>query len=92
MTYGTWLAYGVSSPKQEHFGGPLVKFPFTDTLVYIALIALLVNLIVVIALSPILRALGIAEGEDETRPSDYTADAGDPGVVDELDPEGSTAH
>ena len=36
MVYGTWTAYGVSSPTQAHFGGPLASFPGTDTKVYIA--------------------------------------------------------
>ena len=25
MAWGTWLAYGVKSPVQDHFGGPLVN-------------------------------------------------------------------
>jgi SSS family solute:Na+ symporter len=33
----------------------------------------------------------VAEGVDQTRPQDYHADAGDPGVADELDP-GVPAH
>src|SRR3954453_5537097 len=51
MAYGTWTAYGVASPTQAHFGGPLATFPGTDTKVYIAATAFLLNLIVTIALT-----------------------------------------
>jgi len=91
MAYGTWLAYGVKSPVQDHFGGPLVNFPGTETKVYIALVAFLANLVVAIVLTVVLRALKVDEGVDQTRPQDYHADAGDPGVEEELDPE-AAAH
>jgi SSS family solute:Na+ symporter len=87
MAWGTWLAYGVKSPVQDHFGGPLVNFPGTETKVYIALIAFLLNLLVAVVLTVVFRALKVDEGVDRTRPQDYHADAGDPGVVEELDPE-----
>jgi SSS family solute:Na+ symporter len=86
MAYGTWLAYGVASPVQAHFGGPLVNFPGTETKVYIALIAFLLNLLVAVVLTLVFRAMKVDEGVDGTRPQDYHADAGDPGVADELDP------
>jgi SSS family solute:Na+ symporter len=86
MAYGTWLAYGVASPAQAHFGGPLVNFPGTETKVYIALIAFLLNLLVAVVLTFVLRAMKVDEGADRTRPQDYHADAGDPGVTEELDP------
>jgi len=35
----------------------------------------------------VLRAMKVDEGVDQTRPQDYHADAGDPGVEDELSPE-----
>ncbi len=87
MAYGTWLAYGVASPAQDHFGGPLVNFPFTETKVYIALVAFLLNLIVAVVLTVVFRAMKIDEGVDQTRAQDYHADDGDPGVQAELDPE-----
>jgi len=86
MAWGTWLAYGVKSPVQDHFGGPLVNFPGTETKVYIALIAFLLNLLVAVVLTVVFRALKVDEGVDRTRPQDYHADAGDPGVEEELDP------
>ncbi|MCW2774905.1 MAG: Na+/solute symporter [Nocardioides sp.] len=86
MLYGTWLAYGVASPVQAHFGGPLVAFPGTETKVYIALVAFLLNLLVAVVLTVVFRALKVDEGVDQTRPQDYHVDAGDPGVGAELDP------
>src|SRR6478735_3319659 len=89
MAYGTWLAYGVPLPgdPSSHFGGPLVVFPGTDTKVYIALIALLANLVVASVLTVVMRAMKVDEGVDQTHPDDYVADAGDEGVEAELDPE-----
>jgi len=88
FAYGTWLAYGVPvvGDPGSHFGGPLVNFPGTETKVYIALIAFLVNLLVAIVLTVVFRAMKVDEGVDSTRPDDYTADTGDEGVDPDLDP------
>nr|WP_269815397.1 sodium:solute symporter [Kribbella monticola] len=94
MVYGTITAYRVVNPAtKKHFGGSLSNFPFTDKQVYIALTAFVINLLVVIVLTLVLRALKVAEGVDATHPTDYVADAGDPGVKDLpdlLDGEGTT--
>jgi SSS family solute:Na+ symporter len=84
MAYGTWTAYRVPrvGVAGSHFGGPLATVPFTDTKGYIALTTLVINLLVVVLATLVLRALHTDEGHDHTRPSDYTADAGDPGVED----------
>jgi len=87
MAWGTWLAYGVASPTQKHFGGPLAFFPGTETKVYIALLAFGLNLIVAVVATVVLRAMNVAEGVDQTRPQDYHADLGDPDVEARLDPE-----
>src|SRR3954452_4369092 len=50
MVYGTWVAYDQASPVQKHFGSPLAKFPFTDTLVYIACTAFIINVLVTVVL------------------------------------------
>jgi SSS family solute:Na+ symporter len=89
MIYGTWVAYDTASPAQKHFGSPLAKFPFTDTLVYIAATAFIINVLVAIVLTIVLRALKVADGVDETSPGDYAADVGDVGVEAELDPHGA---
>jgi solute:Na+ symporter, SSS family len=86
MAYGTWTAYGTSSPTQSHFGSPLAEFPGTSTKVYIAATAFLVNLLVTVVLTVILRATKVDPGVDETAPFDYVADVDDPGVQAEIDP------
>ncbi len=91
MAYGTWLAYGVASPVKAHFGGPLVDFPFTDTKVYIALVAFLANVIVTMVLTVVMRAMKVDEGVDQTRAQDFHADAVDPGVEDVREP-GAAVH
>jgi SSS family solute:Na+ symporter len=83
MIYGTWTAYNVVNPATgKHFGGSLSEIPFTDRTGYIALTAFVINLVVVVVLTLVLRALKVTEGADSTHPSDYRADAGDPGVRD----------
>jgi SSS family solute:Na+ symporter len=72
----------INPATKKHFGGSLANFPFTDKQVYIALTAFVINLVVVIVLTVILRALKVPEGVDSTHPTDYVADAGDPGVKD----------
>ncbi len=88
MAYGTWVAY--SNPKVgdpgSHFGSPLNEFPFTDKPVYIGFTALLINLIIVVLGTALLRALNVPGGVDQTSPADYHADLGDEGVEEELDP------
>ncbi|GAA1585856.1 sodium:solute symporter family protein [Kribbella sancticallisti] len=94
MIWGTITAYNVINPAtKKHFGGSLANIPFTETQVYIGLTAFGINLIVTIALTLILRAAKVGEGVDSTHPSDYLADAGDPGVKDlpELLDEGGAA-
>jgi SSS family solute:Na+ symporter len=86
MIYGTWTAYGVSSPTQAHFGGPLASFPGTDTKVYIAAVAFGINVLVTIVLTLVFRATKVDPGVDQTRWSDYSADVGDEGVAAEVDP------
>jgi SSS family solute:Na+ symporter len=91
MVYGTWVAYDQSSPVQQHFGSPLAKFPFTDTLVYIACTAFIINVLVSIVLTVVLRALRVDPGADQTSPQDYVADVDEPDVDPALDPH-SPAH
>ena len=83
MVYGTITAYNVVNPAtNKHFGGSLATIPFTDKQGYIALTAFAINVLVVVVLTIALRALGVADGKDSTHPTDYVADAGDPGVKD----------
>jgi solute:Na+ symporter, SSS family len=48
--------------------------------IYIGLIALVVNLVVTVALTPLLRGAGVPDGVDITWRHDYEADEGDPSV------------
>jgi SSS family solute:Na+ symporter len=80
MVYGTIVAYQQSSPATRHFGRPLDEVPLLGNLGYIALTAFVLNMIVAVALTFVLRAMKTPEGEDVTTDSDYHADAGDPRV------------
>ncbi len=82
MVYGTWVAYAQPSAKDPnaHFGSSLAVVPFTDTRVYIALTAFVLNLVVASVLTVVFRAMRMPEGTDATSPDDYHADAGDRGV------------
>src|SRR4051812_16064471 len=87
MVWGTWTEYDIASPTQAHFGGPLTTFWGTDTKVYVALMALLINLVIAVVGTFVLRALKVPDGVDSTRREDYCVDAGDTGVAGELTPE-----
>ena len=94
MAYGTWTAYLVPAVGKpgSHFGGPLAEVPFTDTRGYIALTAFVLNVVVAVVLTFVFRGLKMTEGDDQTSPSDYHADAGDAGVVEDvLEGEAGTA-
>ncbi|POX55573.1 sodium:solute symporter [Streptomyces sp. Ru71] len=89
MVYGTLVAYGVPSPtnpSQKHFGGSAKEIPGIGEIGYIGLTAFVLNVVVTVVLTFVLKAVKAPEGVDETRPEDYTADAGDPGVQTELPP------
>ncbi|TCC17548.1 sodium:solute symporter [Kribbella speibonae] len=94
MLYGTITAYNVVNPAtKKHFGGSIANIPFTNTPAYIALTAFVLNLVVVIALTVLFRAIKVPDGKDSTHPTDFTADRGDPGVKDlpEIIDEGGAA-
>ena len=98
MAVGLWALYqipqkafaanGVVTITKAHFGGsafPLSKIGFdTTTTVYAGMLAVLVN-VVVCGLATLLLRGRVADGVDSTDPSDYTAEAGDPGVRTDLE-------
>ncbi len=86
MLYGTIAAYGVASPTQKHFGGSSKEIPGIGEIGYIGLTAFVLNVVVVVVMTFVLRAVNAPDGVDETSPSDYTADSGDPGVQVDLPP------
>ena len=85
---------------KEHFGGSgfaLSKLGFdTKMTIYAGLVAVLVNVLVAIVATLILRAANVEDGADETQDQHYFADRGDPRVHDlptgegEVAPVGST--
>ncbi|AKA05947.1 sodium:solute symporter [Streptomyces noursei ZPM] len=86
MVYGTLAAYGVASPTQKHFGGSNAQIPGIGEIGYIGLTAFVLNVVVTVILTFVLKALKAPEGTDETSPGDYTADVGDAGVTADLPP------
>jgi SSS family solute:Na+ symporter len=97
MIYGTVVAYQQKVPNAKvrlvdgkpvtsvngmrHFGASIADFPFTHQKVYIAVTAVLLNLVVAVLLTLLLRAVKAPAGTDETRPEQYHADAPDPKVL-----------
>jgi solute:Na+ symporter, SSS family len=103
MVYGTVQAYRqvvpvtvtklvngqpvVTTSGTRHFGGSLAVFPFTDTKVYIGATALIINILVAVVATLVLRALRAPAGLDETEPADYHSEAASPDVLAEADRE-----
>ncbi|MDP9091832.1 MAG: sodium:solute symporter [Actinomycetota bacterium] len=75
MIYGTVAAYHQSSTTTKHFGSSLARFPFTHTTVYIAVTALVLNVIVAVVVTVLLRLAKAPAGSDATEPDDYYSDA-----------------
>jgi SSS family solute:Na+ symporter len=71
MLYGTLAAYHQTSAVTRHFGSSLATFPFTHSKVYIAASALVINIVVAVALTVVLRAIKAPDGTDATAPDDY---------------------
>jgi SSS family solute:Na+ symporter len=100
MVYGTIEAYKQKVPNTvtklvdgqpvmttngtRHFGSSLANFPFTNTKVYIAATALLINAILAVALTLVFRAIKAPDGVDETEPDDFYADEASPEVQREI--------
>jgi SSS family solute:Na+ symporter len=91
MVYGTYEAYQQQVPNtvtklvngkpvattngMRHFGSSLANFPFTNTKVYIAATALLLNVVAAVVLTFVFRALRAPAGRDDTTADDYYAEA-----------------
>ena len=83
IAFGTASAYNVINPvTHAHFGGSIAPIPGTNFTVYIAVSAFVLNLVVAVVLTLVLRALKVPQGQDRTRRSDYGADETDPKVVE----------
>jgi solute:Na+ symporter, SSS family len=75
MVYGTVAAYNVPAPGKpgSHFGGSSAAIPFTHVVCYIAITALVINLVVAVVGTLILRAMKVSTGSDRTEPQDFHA-------------------
>jgi solute:Na+ symporter, SSS family len=72
MAYGTIAAYRNSSSVQAHFASSSTSL--FGHITYIAIVALVLNVAISAVFTVIFRMIGIQDGYDETKPSDYTAD------------------
>jgi SSS family solute:Na+ symporter len=85
MVYGTVAAYNVINPTTKgHFGGSLAMIPTLGKMGYIAMTAFVINLLVTVIATLVLKAMKVDPGRDETIRGDYFADAGDPRVEKNL--------
>jgi SSS family solute:Na+ symporter len=86
MGLALWMLWEIPNlaTKRAHFGGSafaLSKFGFdTPKTIYVGFVAVLVNAVVAVIVTVILRALKTADGADGTQPDDYFADEGDPRI------------
>ena len=87
MGYGLYLLYLIPNPAagRAHFGGSALALdkltllgwhPFggSQVQIYVGFVALVLNLVVAVVLTPVLRARRVSEGVDTTSPLDYHAD------------------
>jgi len=83
IVYGTITAYDVINPTTHaHFGGSIAPFPFTSSPVYIGVSAFVLNALIAVLGTLVLRAFKVRDAGDVTRPSDYGADEDDPKVAE----------
>ncbi|SHF75740.1 solute:Na+ symporter, SSS family [Jatrophihabitans endophyticus] len=103
MLYGTIEAYLQTAPASttklvdgkpqvtvngtRHFAASIAEIPFTHTKVYIGITALVINIIVAVVVTLLLRALRAPAGVDQTAPEDYWSDKANPTVVLEAERE-----
>jgi solute:Na+ symporter, SSS family len=83
MAYGTIVAYNTPAPgvAGSHFGASTANVPGFNHTVYIALTALVINLVVTVVLTAVFRLVRLPAGTDETAAANYTADPEDAGTV-----------
>ena len=83
IAYGTYAAYNTSKPGVNHFASSLYDFPFTSTPVYIAVSAIVINIVLSVVLTAILRLLRVPAGTDETTGDDFYSDTASEAVAAE---------
>jgi SSS family solute:Na+ symporter len=75
IVYGTVVAWQQSSAAQHHFASQVALIPWTHQKAYIAVTALVVNLVVLVVSNLVLRAVKAPAGVDATSPADYDHDS-----------------
>ena len=86
LAAGMYMLYDTPNviTGKEHFGGALYALSNfgidTDTTIYTGLVAVVLNLLVVVAATFVLRAASAPDLPDATSADDYDVEAGDPGV------------
>ncbi len=89
MGLAFWMLWQIPNvaTKRAHFGGSafaLSKFGFdTPKTIYVGFVAVLVNALIAVVVTLILRAAKTPDGVDGTTPGDYFADEGDPRIEKE---------
>jgi SSS family solute:Na+ symporter len=74
IVYGAVVAWQQSSATQHHFASQVALIPWTHQKAYIAVTALVVNLVVLIVSNFVLKAIKAPAGVDATSPADYDHD------------------
>jgi SSS family solute:Na+ symporter len=69
--YGTVVAWQQHSAAQHHFASQVALIPWTQQKSYIAVSALVVNILVTLVVNLILKAAKAPAGADATSPADY---------------------
>jgi solute:Na+ symporter, SSS family len=86
MSLSMWMLWQIpnAATGKAHFGGsafPLSDFGFdTKRTIYVGFITVIVNLLVAVVATLILRAAKTPDGVDGTTQDDYFADEGDPRI------------
>jgi SSS family solute:Na+ symporter len=71
IVYGALVAWWQTSPTQHHFGSQVALIPWTHQKAYIAVTALVVNLVVLIVTNVVLKLVKAPAGSDATTEADY---------------------
>jgi SSS family solute:Na+ symporter len=81
MVYGTVEAYQQSTPTVAHFASSVAKVPLLGQSAYLGLTALVLNLIIAIVGTLVLRVVHpTSAGVDQTSPEDYLVDRPDDAI------------
>jgi SSS family solute:Na+ symporter len=85
LVYGAVVAWNQSSATQHHFASQVAQIPWTHQKAYIAATALVLNLVVTVVATLVLRAVKAPAGTDNTSEADYTHEGGE-GEMPEITP------